>query len=146
MLVHQRVLLLSLSLSLSMQIYLTLSGDSLWTPSRLHPTPWYLHPNIERKHLRYEHHKQPLTCSRYPLVNVYITMAEITMLLLGKLTKLLGSFSIAMLPSGNQTWHAGKWTIEIGDFPSKKPLLIGNFYWENSPFLLEQLPIDGHFP
>ena len=77
---------------------------------------------------------------------LHITMAEITMLLLGKLTKLLGSFSIAMLPSGNQTWHAGKWTIEIGDFPSKKPLLIGNFYWENSPFLLEQLPIDGHFP
>ena len=25
------------------------------------------------------------------------------------------------LPSGNQRWRAGKWTIEIGDFPSYKP-------------------------
>ena len=25
------------------------------------------------------------------------------------------------LPSGTQTWRAGKWTIEIGDFPSCKP-------------------------
>ena len=26
---------------------------------------------------------------------------------------------IETLPSGNQTWRAGKWTIEIGDFPIK---------------------------
>ena len=26
------------------------------------------------------------------------------------------------LASGNQTWRAGKWTIEIGDFPMKPPI------------------------
>ena len=25
---------------------------------------------------------------------------------------------LLMVPSGNQTWLAGKWTIEIGDVPS----------------------------
>ena len=27
--------------------------------------------------------------------------------------------SCVKLPQGNQTWRAGKWTIEIGDFPSE---------------------------
>ena len=27
----------------------------------------------------------------------------------------------------HQTWRAGKWTIEIGDFPSYKPPCIGDF-------------------
>ena len=30
------------------------------------------------------------------------------------------------LPSGHQTWLAGKWTTEISDFPSLKPPLIGD--------------------
>ena len=28
---------------------------------------------------------------------------------------------LTVLPSGNHTWFAGKWTIEIGDFSSYKP-------------------------
>ena len=31
------------------------------------------------------------------------------------------------LPSGNQTWLAGKWTIEISDFPSKTSIQVEDF-------------------
>ena len=31
------------------------------------------------------------------------------------------------LPSATQTWLAGTWTIEIGDFPRSKPPFIGDF-------------------
>ena len=31
------------------------------------------------------------------------------------------------IPSGNQTRRAGKWTIEIGDFPIKAPIQFGDF-------------------
>ena len=32
------------------------------------------------------------------------------------------------IPSGKQTWRAGKWTIEIGDVPTvSKPPFIWNF-------------------
>ena len=34
---------------------------------------------------------------------------------------------ISMIPCGNQTWRAGKWTIEIGDFPNKTYTFMGNF-------------------
>ena len=32
------------------------------------------------------------------------------------------------LPSGDQTWLAGQWTIEIGDFPSYKPPLSSGIF------------------
>ena len=31
------------------------------------------------------------------------------------------------IPSGNQTWLAGKWTIEIGDVPMKTSIQFGDF-------------------
>ena len=31
---------------------------------------------------------------------------------------------LIFVPSANQTWHAGKWTIQICDFPSSKPPLM----------------------
>ena len=59
----------------------------------------------------------------YPPVMTHITMrkSSISMAIFNSYVCL----PEVHIPSGNQTWRAGLWTIEISDFPSWKPPLMG---------------------